>query len=316
MQRMAGVLWRVVAVLAAGLLALAAGGCAPRFDDLHLTVTTGNPGAVYHQLGTVLATEWTRNPGIPAPRVLTSDGSGENLDRLLDGRASVGFSAADAAADRAAKPGGEHLRALARMHDDYLQLVVRDGSPVQRLADLRGLRVSVGPDQSGVQLIAKRLLHQVNIADDQVSEQKLNIDQAADALRTGSIDAFFWSGGVPTKQITDLTTQLPIRLIDLSDVLPAIRSAYQEYGTAIIPTSSYHLAHPVTTLLVRNFLMVTDKMPDPVAEALTRGVFAAQPALAARNIAARSIDIRSGLETMPIELHPGALAFYRSSTLL
>lgn len=317
MVRKSRTIARAGAVVAALVVALGlVSGCAPRYDGARLSITTGNPAAVYNQLGTVLAAEWMKDPGIPAPQVLPSAGSGENLDRLLNGQADIGFSAADAAADQAAKPGGQHLRALARMHDDYLQLVVPQNSPVQRLADLRGLRVSMGSPNSGVELIAGRLLQQAHLAPTtDIKQQHLNVDQSATALSGGTIDAFFWSGGIPTSQITDLSSRMQIRLIDLSDVLPAMRSTYREYGTAIIPTSIYHLAQPVNTLLVRNFLLVTDRMPDQIAEGLTRGIFRAQPALTARNIAARSIDVRSGLETMPIPLHDGALAYYRAGVL-
>lgn len=317
MARRPGTIRRAVTALGGLIVALGLiSGCSSPYAGLRLSITTGNPSAVYNQLGTVLASEWTKTLGLRETRVLPSAGSGENLDRLLSGQADIGFSAADAAAGQAAKPGGEHLRALARMHDDYLQLVVPQNSPVQHLADLRGLRVSVGAPNSGVQLIAGRLLHQVNLSPaSDIHEQQLGVDASARALSDGRIDAFFWSGGLPTSQITDLSSRMSIRIIDLSDVLPSLRSTYREYGTAIIPASTYHLDKPVNTLLVRNFLLVTDRMPDALAQDLTRGIFRAEPALIARNIAARSIDVTSGLETMPIPLHDGALAFYRSGVL-
>lgn len=302
---------RRVALAGAGLLLL--GGCEQRFDGTRLTITTGSRGAVYDQLGTALAAAWAANLGF-TPDVLPSAGSGQNLARLLDAGADVGISAADAAATRAAAPGGEHLQALARMHDDYVQVVVPASSRITKPADLRGLRVSVGSDDSGVRLIADRLLAALGLSGEtDLDRRGLAIDDAADALARNEIDAFFWSGGLPTEQVTALAQRIPIRVVDLSDVLPALSRQYQVYQAATLPASAYRLPGPVTTLLVPNFLLATDRMADPVAEALTRGVFAAQPALAAANRAARSIDVRSGIETVPIPLHPGALASYRSA---
>jgi TRAP transporter TAXI family solute receptor len=317
MRRLRSCTQRVLAVLAAVLLATSMlGGCQQPTDGPRLTITTGSPKAVYGQLGTTLASAWTARIDIAPPTVLTSAGSGQNLDRLLGGQADVGFSAADEAALRAARPGGAHLRALARMHDDYLQVVVPANSRVERLSDLRGLRVSVGAPDSGVQLIADRLLASAGLSGTtDIHRQQLSIDQSADALARGDTDAFFWSGGLPTEQISALAHRMPIRLVDLSDILPAVRGKYQEYGSAVLPVSAYHLPRPVATLVVRNFLLVTDRMPARVAEALTRVVFDAQPALAAANQAARSIDVRSGIETIPIPLHPGALDYYRATSL-
>jgi TRAP transporter TAXI family solute receptor len=303
---------RCLALFLAALLVL--GGCAQqRFDGLRLRITTGSRGAVYNQLGAALAVAWAASLGV-TPDVLTSAGSGQNLDRLLSGQADIGISAADAAAARSAEPGGEHLRALARMHDDYVQVVVAASSRVTKLADLRGLRVSVGPADSGVRLIADRLLANAGLArDSDLDRRALAIDESAEALSRGEIDAFFWSGGIPTEQVTELARRTAIRLVDLSDVLPAVSAIYQVYDAATLPASTYQLPGPVTTLLVPNFLLVSDRMADPVAEALTRGVFAAQSALAAANPAARSIDVRSGIETVPIPLHPGAVSYYRSA---
>jgi uncharacterized protein len=298
-----------VLLMLVGLLS----GCRERFDRPLLSISAGNQSGVYTQLSMVLSQQWARDLAISPPSVLFSGGSVDNIQRLLNDRADVGLSAADAAATALTQPGGDSLRALARMHDDYLQIVVPKNSAIEKVSDLRGKRVSVGSRTSGVELIANRLLDTAGLGrETALHRQEMTLDDSAAGLRAGRIDAFFWSGGLPTKAISDLAAQIPLRLIDLSDVLPAMRAKYQEYGTATVPASTYQLPKAVTTLVVRNFLLVTNRMPDSLAEALTRGFFAAQPALAAKNAAARSIDFRSGIETMPITLHPGALAYYRS----
>lgn len=304
----------LIAAVAMMMLAVPAlSGCGQRFGNLSLSLSTGSPVAVYHQLGMVLSRAWAADMGIAPPAVQTSAGSGQNLDRLLAGEADIAFSAADAAATRREAPGGEHLRALARMHDDYLQVVVPLDSRVTRLADLRGLRVSVGQPHSGVEFVAERLLAKAGLSGvTDIQRTDLKLEQAAEALTQGSIDAFFWSGGIETEQISKLSERSPIRLVDLSDVLPAMRGEFPEYDAATIPASAYELGTRVTTLRVPNFLLVTDRMPTDVAEALTAGVFHARPALAAANNAARTIDVWSGIETIPIPLHEGALNYYRS----
>ncbi|MFD2420661.1 TAXI family TRAP transporter solute-binding subunit [Amycolatopsis pigmentata] len=301
---------RRAVLLAAGLALL--GGCATRFDGTRLRITTGSAGAVYNQLGAALSTAWASTLGVK-PEVLTSAGSGQNLDRLLAGQADVGITAADAAALRSLGDGGR-LRALARMHDDYVQVVVPAGSKVQRLADLRGLRVSVGPADSGVRLLTDRLLQIAGLPrETDIQQRRLAIDDAVDGLARGWIDAFFWSGGLPTEQVASLAHRIPIRLVDLSDVLPAMSRTYDVYEPATLPAATYNLPEPVTTLLLPNYLLVTDRMADPLAQALTEGVFDAQAALAAANPAARSIDVRSGVETVPVPLHAGAMAYYRAA---
>lgn len=312
---MSGTLLRLHAVGAALALAtLSLSACGDDFEHVKLTMAAGSPGGVYHKLSTALAEAWTRDPGITRPQVANTAGSVDNLDRLRANQAQVGISAADAAELAQRKPGtGNKLYALARMHDDYFQVVVRADLPVTRLADLKGLRVSVGARDSGVKLIAERLLESAGISPERdLRVQYMDLQTSTEAIRNDALDAFFWSGGVPTDAVTNLATTVRLRMLDLGDVLPKLRQAYPVYGSATLPESAYRLdGGPVVTLVVRNFLLVNDTMSDDVAEALVRGLFQAQPDLVAASPVARSIEVRSAIETTPIELHPGAMRYYR-----
>ncbi|MCP2093222.1 hypothetical protein LV78_001162 [Actinosynnema pretiosum] len=298
----------------AALLALASvalSGCSGEFASVRLTIASGSTGGVYSKLSTALAGAWSRDPGVPAPEVAATAGSLDNLERLRSGRAQIGFSAADAA--QSAASGPHRLYALARMHDDYLQVVVRGDLTATKVADLRGLRVSLGAVDSGVKLISERLLSAADISpSSDLKAQYLSLDASVSAMREGELDAFFWSGGVPTDLVTDLSTSVALRMLDLGDVLPELRERWPVYFSATLPASAYELpGGPVTTLVVRNFLLVNDQVTDEVATALLRGMFAAQDALVAASPVARSIEARSAIETTPIPLHPGAVAYYR-----
>jgi TRAP transporter TAXI family solute receptor len=299
-------------VLAIAAMALTA--CGSDFTGVKLTMVTGNASGVYYKLGGALADAWTAQLGVAHPQVVATAGSVDNLERLRTGQADVGFSAADAAFDATLANRPRKLRALARMHDDYLQVVVRADLPAHELAGLKGLRVSIGEPGSGVEFIAKRLLGSAKISSDtDLVTRQLGLGDSLTAMRDGTLDAFFWSGGVPTPGVTNLAESIPLRMLDLSAVLPVLRKQYPVYGSATLPASAYGLpGGPITTLVVRNFLLATDAMSDDVAEALVRGIFLAQPQLQKANSAARSIEIRSAIETTPVDLHPGAARYYRS----
>lgn len=311
---MSGTLLRLHAVGAALALAtLSLTACGDDLDQVKLTIAAGSPVGVYHKLSTALADAWTRDPGIPRAQVAITAGSVDNLDRLRNNQAQVGFSAADAAEEKQKDDAAHKLYALARMHDDYLQVVVRADLSVTKLADLKGLRVSVGARDSGVKLIAERLLESADISPERdLKTHYMDLTTSTEAIGSGALDAFFWSGGVPTDAVTDVAKTVRLKLLDLSDVLPKLRETYQVYGSATLPASAYQLeGGPVVTLVVRNFLLVNDTMSDDVAEALVRGLFQAQPALVAASPVARTIEVRSAIETTPIELHPGAMRYYR-----
>lgn len=302
----AQVLGRVHAAVSLLTAATVLTGCGSTLEDVKITMATGQDGGVYYSLGNALADVWSGRLGIVRPQVVATNGSKDNVLRLVNGQAQVGFSQADAFED---VDGYERLRALARMHDDYLQVIVRNDLPVKRLGELAGMRVSIGAPESGVEIIAKHLLKSANVS---IRGVNLGLDDSAKAMREGKLDAFFWSGGLPTDAITKLTRDLGVRMLDLSDVLQTFRQEHSVYGSATLPASTYNLdSGPVITLVVRNFLLVTESMSDDVAEALVRQLFEAQPELAKRQSAARTIEQRSAIETSPVPLHPGAMRYYR-----
>ena len=299
------------------LVGAAASACGTDFADTRLTLGTGGSQGVYYALGGALADAWQEQLDLPRrPTVRVTAGSVENLTLLASGAVDVIFSAADVAdtAKDAPSPPGRAPRALARIYDDALQVVVPADSPITLLSQLRGRQVSVGATDSQVIVAARRLLDAAGLsAQRDLTASELGIDESIAALRDGHIDAFFWSGGLPTNGLAALAAQHPIRLLDLSPVVPALRAAYPVYDVGTVPTATYGIPAPVTTLFVRNFLLVAAAMPDELAEALVGGLFAERERLVRANPAGRVIDTRSAIGTQPVPLHPGAERFYRSA---
>jgi uncharacterized protein len=298
-----------------GLLsALAA--CSSPHAGTRLTLATGGTQGVYFALGNALADAWQRKLGLGSrPVVLATAGSVDNLRLLSAGAADVVFSQVDTAADQLARSAPDDPRApraLARIYDDVVHVVVRSDSPATTLAGLRGARVSLGARDSGVYVIAMRLLGVAGLVPEtDLRPEQLGINESVAALQDGEIDAFFWSGGVPTEGISRLSEAVPIRLLDLEDIITPVRAAYPVYAPGTVPAATYGIPAPVTTLLVRNFLLVVASMPDDLADALVRGMFEAQPDLAVASPAALTIDSRAAIGTQPVPLHPGAERFFR-----
>jgi TRAP-type uncharacterized transport system substrate-binding protein len=85
------------------------------------------------------------------------------------------------------------------------------------------------------------------------------------------------------------------------------------YDVGTVPAATYGIPDKVTTMFVRNFLLVPASMPDEMAEGLVTGLFAASEQLVRANPAGLAIDPRSAIGTQPVPLHPGALRYYRAT---
>ncbi|MDH6576530.1 TAXI family TRAP transporter solute-binding subunit [Kitasatospora sp. MAP5-34] len=281
---------------------------------------TGVESGVYDNYGQLLRDYLTTAmPGVRL-RLDRSEGSIDNLERVASGRDSFAIATADAVAEYQG-PGKPRLRAIARLYDDYLQLVVPADSPVRRAADLKGLRVGVGQSLSGVNLVTRRLLASAGLDPDRdITPAQLGVGDAADQLRAGKLDAFFWSGGLPTSALTDLSNQFPIRIVPLGDLAEAVQQqeggGTDAYRAATIPADAYPKAYPaqtaVATLAVPNLLVTRDDVDPRLVEGITRAVLDSRDLIGARVHAAQLVDLRTAVYTDPLPLHEGARRYYTS----
>jgi TRAP transporter TAXI family solute receptor len=310
--------WVTIAVVAALLSCVTA--CGERAaHPWRLVIATGGQGAVYYAYGQGLARVARAHLPGAEPQVISTAASVQNLRLVADGRADVAFTLADSAAlafdGKPPFTAREPVVALARLYENYTHLVVAADSPIHRLPDLRGRVVSVGASGSGTELIATRLLTAAGVDPRKgVRVRRLQVADSAAALRSGRVDAFFFSGGLPTGTIAELAQAMPIRLIDLGDYVERLGQQYQAfYEERSIPASTYGLAGPVRTVGVPNYLVVNASMPADRAYALTRMLFEQRDALAVAHPEALHLNLRAAISTSPLPLHPGAIRYYRES---
>ena len=132
------------------------------------------------------------------------------------------------------------------------------------------------------------------------------------ALRDGTIDAFFWSGGVPTGAITDLATTDAIRILPLDAYLPRMRERYGEaYREAEVAKGDYEGVAPSATIGVPNLLVVSEAMDERLAFRITELLFARKKQLAEVTPQAEKLEPADSAKSVPpVALHPGARRFY------
>ncbi len=277
-----------------------------------ISIATGGTTGVYYVYGGGLAQVITDNiDGVEATAEVTS-ASVDNLLLLADGNSDVVFTLADSAADAVNGEGSFEealdLRALAKLYTNFTQVVTLAGSDVQAFADLAGHRVSVGAPNSGTEVIANRLLEVAGI---DVEREQLGLAESVQALRDGQITAFFWSGGLPTGGIIDLTSTDDVRMLDLSELLAPMQAQFGDfYAAAEIPAETYGLDAPVNSIGVANYLVVRADMNDELAFQITKVLFDHQPELEAVHAEAANLDSATATEVEPLELHPGAARYY------
>ncbi|WP_327164554.1 TAXI family TRAP transporter solute-binding subunit [Streptomyces zaomyceticus] len=287
-----------------------------------VTFSTGVPSGVYQRYGKLLKQALAQDLPEVSITLTDSEGSQQNLARVASGKADFTIATADAVAQyqRERRPGFERLRGCARLYDDYVQLVVRKGSAIQKVQDLRGLKVGVGQDGSGVRLIADRVLAAAGLAPVRdIQPVSMGIDTMPRLLERGELDAFFWSGGLPTQAVQELSERFPVRLLPLDtalvDRLHDVGRSTRHYRSALIPADAYAKAQdgrPIETLAVANLLVTTAEADDDLVEGFTRTVIRSRDRIGSQVHPAQLVDLRTAVYTEPLPLHDGASRYYRS----
>ena len=308
---------RVVLVLfVLGLLAACSPSGAPGGGG-RLSIATGGTGGVYFVYGGALADQITQNiEGVEATAEATS-ASVDNMRLIANESSDVAFSLADTAADAVEGRGQFEepvpAQALAQLYVNYTHVVAPANAGIANVEDLRGKRVSVGDPGSGTEVIALRVLEAAGLDPDaDIDRQQLGVDESVGAVRDGNIDAFFWSGGLPTGAVTDLATTDEIVLIPTAEYVTPLREEYGDvYREATIPAGTYEgFDEDVQVIGVPNYLVVNESMDEETAYQITRLLFDQQEALARAHPEAENLNIETAPQVPPMELHPGAQRYY------
>jgi TRAP transporter TAXI family solute receptor len=284
-----------------------------------LVIATGGTGGVYYPLGGGLANVISDNVTGYTATISETNASVDNMLLIADGGADIAFSLGDTAADAVNGAGADFegnpvdACALARIYDNFTQVVTSADSGIASIEDLRDKRVSLGSPGSGTEVIALRMLEAAGIdPDGDIQRQQLGIDETVAALRDGTIDAGFWSGGLPTGALVEYATSGDLVLIPNGELASPMAEQYGDvYIEDVIPAGSYEgQDEDVSTVVVPNVLVVNSSMPEDLQQDLTAVIFDHKDELVSVHDAANAIELELAQDVGFMEICPGSQAYY------
>jgi len=289
-----------------------------------LSIATGGTGGVYYPYGGALARLISEKiPNTQATAEVTG-ASVDNLKLMQLGKVDLAFTLADTLAEAVNGTGPfketgavGSVRTLAVLYTNYTHVVARQGSGIKTVADLKGHTVSVGAPGSGTELVADRVMAAAGVDPRKdITRHSLGVSESAGALKDGKVDAFFWSGGLPTAAIQDLaaTPGISIAFLPSDELTPILQRDFGRdlYTVAVIPSGSYRgLEKDFGTVGVKNLLVASSQLDDALVAEIVRVLFENKDALAAAHPEARHLEKPSSFDGVPAPYHPGALKYYK-----
>jgi len=315
-------------LVVAALLAMFLCACNPQASGgkngpiTRLSIATGGTGGVFYPFGGGIAKIISENiPNVEATAEVTA-ASVDNLKFLRDREADLAFTTADTLADGvngtgAFKEAKIPIRTLAGLYKNYTHVVTLASSQIKTMNDLKGKVVSTGSPGSGAEVTAFRILQAYGIDPQKdITRQGLGASESVDALKDGKVNAFFWSGGLPTAAVLDLahTSGITLRMIANDSVLKTLQNKYGTglYVQGVVPKAVYPgLDGDIGVVSIPNLLVVHADMDENLAYEITKTLFAHRDKLVAIHPEAANLSLDSAVKTSPAPFHPGAIRYYK-----
>jgi TRAP transporter TAXI family solute receptor len=206
-------------VIGLSLAVLLVTGGAAAGEKFSFSIVTGGTGGVWYPLGGAMG-------GVIGKNVPNTDATSEattaaidNLKLLAAGKAGMAFAydyhAVWANQGKIAALGkAQPVRVALSFYEQPLHIATKEGTGVKSVMDLKGKRVSVGAPNSGTEEQADYVLKALGIDwNKDFKREKLGASESVAALKDGKIDAFFWSGAVPTSSIIDLANTPGLKMV-------------------------------------------------------------------------------------------------------
>lgn len=177
------------------------------------SMATGAQGGAYRQFAERLKEELAKE-GFELTLVPTS-GSRDNLQRLLASAGEVQIALAQSGLERQLEPAERaRLRSLGAIYQEPLWLFYRKAVTLDRIADLRPLRLALGDDGSGTRAASDAILQANGLTPAQYPPrwQSLGGSAAVQALLAGELDAAFFVGPAESPLVQQLAANPEIAL--------------------------------------------------------------------------------------------------------
>lgn len=246
-------------LLVAGLCALAYFIVDPA-PPRQVRLATGQENSAYEEFGKKYAAQLAKDR--IKVTLVRSLGSQDNLQQLQEGKVDVAFVQSGSTNEAEAQRKG--LVSLGSLFTEPVWLFLRDGVKANQLNELKGLKINLGPEGTGVPRLFKQVLSLNGVEPADLTLGALENTPATMELLAGRIDGLVFSSG-PDALLVQMLLQTPgIKLANFGQAeayarrLPFLSHVVLPRGIVDLgrdlPPQDYQLIAPTATLVARSDL--------------------------------------------------------------
>lgn len=280
-----------------------------------VTIATGGASGPYNIIATTLGEIYNKTYSVNS-KTQTTGASVENINLMNQNKVEMAFVMSDVLSDALAGTNSfknkiENVQQIAALYPNYVQVVTSKRSGIKTLEDLRGKRVAVGAQNSGVEVNARNILNGHGITYNDIKVDYLGYAEAADALKGGKLDAAFLTSGLPNAALMELEQGFDLQMVSILPENIEKIAKDQSYFIALdIPVKTYGNTEIVPTAAIMNALIVRADLSEEDGYKLTKTFFENLDNLRNSHQAMKDVSLENAQKGLVAPLHPGAKKYY------
>ncbi len=288
--------------------------------ETHITFSGGQTKGSFNRVVSGWAAMVTKQiPGLTAS-AKASAGSNANIRAVQAGKAEMALAFASDLHDGTKgigvfKKPTDNVRYVSFVFGSVGHFVVKAGSPIKRLADIKGKTISMGGPGSGSAKNLTKMLKHIGLW--KTFKDVYAGKKSSDQLVNGKVDAYNWHPGIGSGMIRGTANATKIRLIDM-DVEAKASGFYKKYPyfqAVTIPPGVYPgVDAPVTTFGTGSLLVAHRNVSADTIYKILKTAYSPEGRkflTAAIGGRVKQMTIANGNKNLVAKLHPGAAKFWK-----
>jgi len=235
-----------------------------------ITIATGGKGTTFEYFGERYRQRFAR-AGVNLI-VRETAGALENLELLKDPNSGVqiGFLTGGISNSEDAP----NLSSMGLISNVPFWIFYPSSDSIAGLSQLKGKRIAVGPEGSGVRYTAERLLSKADINEKTATLLPFSGDAAVEALMDGSADVALIVGGSDAPSVAKLLTNPKLRLMNFSTA-EALTRMFPDLVRAVLPKGVIELdppnpPHDITLVGTTAKVLIRDDLHPAIVQLLAQ----------------------------------------------
>jgi len=286
-----------------------------------VTITTGGTGGTYYPLGMALAKyvgdnverlTITPQAGNATVANCILIGEGKTESALVQNNVAYWAYTGEQAFEGTPV---DSLRGIASLYPEAIQIVALRDSEIFSVEDLKGKRVCVGEQGSGVYADAVNVLEMHGMSISDLDAHFLTVSEGARKLKDKELDAIFLTAGYPTSVIENIASSSNLVLVPIAEnKIEKLIKKFPYYAISTIPGETYEgIDEPVMTVATMAMWICSADLDEEMVYKMTKALWENQKSVAESHEKGKMITFETALDGMGIPLHPGAERYYQES---